>query len=136
MDDRLVKFFAAVRHTFQYLYDKGFVLADEGTEVENFYGSISYMGKNVCIVFSYDLREEVTDCYVGKVHKGKINRYRETGGYWASLFSYLVKKQGFRGKLPIDRDGSRDEFPELLAFRKLLDDKGIKLLADSEDAFH
>lgn len=136
MNTKLLRFFSTVKVVFENLFRLGFVIPEDAVEETPLYGRISFYGKHVCITFSYDLVEDNSECYVGKIDNGRLVVNRNEGGYWSSLYSYLVNRKAYRGKLPIKDDWLKHEFPELLAFRLLLTEEASEILEDGEDVFN
>lgn len=135
MNIKLERFFSVVKVVFDKLFSLGFVIPENGIEETPMYGSITFYGNNVCISFSYDLVEGKSECYVGKIDKSRIVTDRNEGGYWSSLYSYLLHKKAYRGNLQIKDEWRVQEFPELPAFELLLTEKANELLKDSEGVF-
>ena len=83
-------FIATVKDLFSFLEEFGFVLSN--IEENRLYAKVEFLAGKLAIVFSYDIKEQTMDCYIGKVANGVIVADRRRGGYWSSLFDYLVKE--------------------------------------------
>ena len=121
-------FVATVKNIFSFLEEFGFVLGN--IEENQLYVTVEFIGGKLAIVFSYDLMEQVIDCYIGKVANGVIVTDRRRGGYWSSLFDYLVQNCEYRGGSMPSRQGVYAPLHEykswLLAYCvSLLEDKDI-----------
>jgi len=85
------------------LIAKGFRVTNHKTadETGGMYESVRLDGTNVAIQFSIDFREGGLDCGVGRIIDRRLVIDRSRGGYWQSLFGYLMEKQGLRSTLNI-----------------------------------
>ncbi len=129
------KFKRVTRQLFSYLQSYGFHESAGPVDESDLYTKIFFCGENVAIVFSYDLREHVCDCYVGKIINEKLCTDKSLNGFWSPLFTYLRKKYNFRGGVVIDKDIEYIEFKELYEYDVMIRTLGSKLLADDVDAF-
>ena len=135
MNEKLSRFIAATRAEFDYLIDEGLEIPEKGIVANSLYGVVGYFGKNVCISFSYNLRERCTDCYVGKVINGEKRVNRKKGGYWAPLLAYIRESRGISNPILKIERSTKLEFPELRQFKMILNEYGEMLLKDKDDAF-
>lgn len=97
-------FIATVKDLFSFLEEFGFVLSN--IEENRLYAKVEFVAGKLAIFFSYDIKEQTMDCYIGKVANGVIVADRRRGGYWSSLFDYLVKECDYRGGSMPSRQGA------------------------------
>lgn len=136
MDNELDNFIKKARELFLYLQDYGFEIPPDGIEITPLYGSISFVGRDIGFAFSYDIRDKCCECYVGRIINGRFNKSRANGGYWSSLYSFLVNKRGYRGSIPIPEYAKYYEFSALYGFRDLFIKEASCLLNDKGSVFY
>ena len=131
--DSLLNYFKVEsQRLFQFLKDYGFQF--EGSEVSSskLTTKVKYFGKNIAVVLQYDLRTEFSSCCLFKVSQGKID-WNE-GQY--QLFSYLLKKCGYRGKMLNDTSMIEDNKEkirlDLDRYATVLKSHGENILADMD----
>lgn len=122
----------------KFLEIKGFRRIEALEETTPTMATLVYCGTHVGFVFSLDVRDQCVDAEVVKVVNGQILRNWQ-GGYSSSLFSHLVKHEGYRGRrvaLATNDLGVSDTKieRELNGWIALLQTAGEKLLSDREDS--
>ncbi|MCS7062769.1 MAG: hypothetical protein NZM04_01755 [Methylacidiphilales bacterium] len=75
----------------------GFQRAPEFESVTPTTASVVYLGKNIAFTFTFDLRDQAIDLLVTRYRNGKLLAIWD-GGYSSSLFTYLLKHCGYRGR--------------------------------------
>jgi hypothetical protein len=126
-------FLTLVKSVFSYLPPLGFQMV--GGEENDLYAKVEFRGTHVVIMLSRDKKEEVYDCYVGKIVDGEIQVMRGVGGYWSPLRKYLIDFVGYRGGVEIEAGLADQEPRQVYEYDALLKKFGKKLVADSADAF-
>jgi hypothetical protein len=132
--DALV-FLAELETVFQSFLPSSFRFRKDMVEETPLYIRAPFIGKNVALVFVYDIREQLVDCYVARVADGRIVRESTFNGSWHHLHSLLVKRSGFRGTIKnrvLDKDPSQREFQRILAaYAQILKSHGAFVLEDT-----
>jgi hypothetical protein len=130
MSDVLDIFFERVVNIFSFLPDKGFVTSHKLIEKTPLYGTIAFVGHEIGFVFLFDLRENYCECYVGRIVNGQFVKTQGKGGYWSTLHAFLVRKHGFRGRIPVPTNSPEDDFSILYGYKELLMNEAPELLQD------
>lgn len=60
--------------------------------------SVVYIGQNVAFTFTLDIRDQAIDLVVTRYREGNLVATWD-GGYSSSLFTHLLNRCGFRGRL-------------------------------------
>ena len=128
-------FIREAKRTFAFLESRGFSLQDEAIEITPLLVRIPFLGTNIAIILSYDDRAKTVDCSIARVRDGAVVRGRAEGGYWSELYTYLVKRQGFRGSIggkdaPVKERIEERLCVELDDYAKALQQHGQAILTD------
>jgi len=91
------EFTELVEKHFAFLHGYGFRRSPSYESTSPTGCSVVYMGKNVAILLSLDIRDNHVDAQVAKVSGGVLKRNWE-GGYSSGLLGHLVKYAGYRGR--------------------------------------
>ena len=135
MAEKNERFVGCVTEVFGFLEDAGFKTGPHRIECKQLYYTVTYCGKEVAYCFSFDVRENYCECYIARVVHGEIITDRRNGGFWSSLYSFLVKQMGYRGKIPIPKECEELEFKELYGYKKRLIDQQSEILKDDSMLF-
>jgi hypothetical protein len=132
--DALV-FLVELETVFQSFLPSSFRFRKDMVKETPLYISAPFIGKNVALVFVYDIKEQLVDCYVERVVDGRIMRESAADGSWHHLHSLLVKRAGFRGTIKnrvLNKDFSRREIERILAaYAQILKSHGAFVLEDT-----
>lgn len=117
---------------FLFICDHGFRIEEAGIDKSRLTTALRYVGKNIAVVLQFDIRTEFTACYVVKVSEGKIDW---DGGQY-QLFSYLLQRCGYRGRMLDDTSAIGDVKErirmDLERYASVLKSHGERILADSD----
>jgi hypothetical protein len=131
--DALV-FLAELETVFQSFLPASFRFRKDMVKETPLYISAPFIGNNVALVFVYDLKEQLIDCYVERVVNGRIMGESAPDGSGHHLHSLLVKRSGFRGTIKnrvINKESAQQEIERILAaYAQILKSHGAFVLED------
>lgn len=127
-------FLVELEALFQSVLPSSFHLRKDMVEETPLYISAPFIGQNIALVFVYDVKEQVVDCYVARVVDGKLVKESISNGSWCHLHSLLVEYAGFRGTIKNrveNKDSLQLELERILAaYAQTLQSYGGVVLAD------
>jgi hypothetical protein len=94
---------------------------------------VRYLGKNVGVLISLDIRDNDVSVQVARVNNGVLTRNWE-GGYSSSLFMHLVNYTGYRGGMPWPTRECSIVEKMVIAQATLLLSQGEAVLKDRPDS--